>query len=235
MILRRLANAIRSQNWFTVIIEIMIVVIGIFIGLQVTEWNNDRKANNQSRQFLVQLNFDIESSIASMKLAVKEHEVFIKNGKAALRFLNREDIFVKHQAEVEYALQKMHENPKPQLLHGNLYTLMTGGGWLTITDDDAQLQLRHLAGRLGNKIDIYRDIENRITESTALHRQLIGFSIPNDPDVLVSFNINDLQNSTNFKVAMQNSVVFHWWAVRLLNFMISTLEQYKSERLTKEK
>lgn len=42
MIIRRIADAIRAQNWFTVTIEILIVVIGIFLGLQVTEWNNAR-------------------------------------------------------------------------------------------------------------------------------------------------------------------------------------------------
>ena len=42
MIIRRMADAVREQNWFTVIIEIFIVVIGIFLGLQVTEWNNAR-------------------------------------------------------------------------------------------------------------------------------------------------------------------------------------------------
>lgn len=55
MIIRKLADAIREQNWFTVIIEILIVVIGIFLGLQVTEWNEDRKAKNTERLILAQL------------------------------------------------------------------------------------------------------------------------------------------------------------------------------------
>ena len=38
MTLRRLADAFRDQSWFTVALEIMIVVIGIFIGLQVDGW-----------------------------------------------------------------------------------------------------------------------------------------------------------------------------------------------------
>ena len=37
MILRRLAEAIRDQSWFTVVLEIMIVVIGILAGLQVDD------------------------------------------------------------------------------------------------------------------------------------------------------------------------------------------------------
>ena len=63
MILRKLANAIREQYWFTVIIEILIVVIGIFLGLQVTEWNEDRKDQVLAKEYLQRLNADIELSI----------------------------------------------------------------------------------------------------------------------------------------------------------------------------
>lgn len=59
MILRRMADAIRTQNWFTVIIEIFIVVIGIFLGLQVTEWNEDRKNRIIEAAFLQDLRTDI--------------------------------------------------------------------------------------------------------------------------------------------------------------------------------
>lgn len=43
MILRKLADAIAAQNWFTVVLEVLIVVVGIFIGLQVDDWNEIRK------------------------------------------------------------------------------------------------------------------------------------------------------------------------------------------------
>lgn len=37
MILQRIAQSIRKQDWFAVAIEFVIVVSGIFVGLQVTE------------------------------------------------------------------------------------------------------------------------------------------------------------------------------------------------------
>ncbi|MFT4630918.1 MAG: hypothetical protein ACI8PV_002051, partial [Dinoroseobacter sp.] len=39
MIIRRLTESIKQQDWFVATIEIMIVVVGIFIGLQVDDWN----------------------------------------------------------------------------------------------------------------------------------------------------------------------------------------------------
>jgi hypothetical protein len=43
-----MADAIRQQNWFTVVIEVFIVVVGIFIGLQVDDWSQSRKAETAS-------------------------------------------------------------------------------------------------------------------------------------------------------------------------------------------
>lgn len=59
MILRRLAKAIQQQNWFTVFIEVLIVVLGVFIGLQVSQWNKERIDRAEEADFLVALHQDI--------------------------------------------------------------------------------------------------------------------------------------------------------------------------------
>jgi hypothetical protein len=107
---------------------------------------------------------------------------------------------------------------------------LTGDGWFTVTDSVKQIRLRHLTGELGNKIDIYRDIESNITAATATHRQLIGFSIPKDEDIPIYFDKEVLLNSAGFKIAMQNAIVFHWWGARMLNHMITILEEYKTDQ-----
>jgi hypothetical protein len=38
MILNRLSKSIRKQDWFAVLIEFIVVVAGIFAGLQANEW-----------------------------------------------------------------------------------------------------------------------------------------------------------------------------------------------------
>lgn len=42
MILRRLTEHVRTQNWFAVTLDFLIVVLGVFIGLQVQEWSSAR-------------------------------------------------------------------------------------------------------------------------------------------------------------------------------------------------
>ncbi len=68
MILRRMADAVREQNWFTVIIEILIVVIGIFLGLQVTDWNEGLKEQARADQYRERLIADITDDAAQFQL-----------------------------------------------------------------------------------------------------------------------------------------------------------------------
>ena len=42
MLLRRVIEHVRAQNWTAVALDLVIVVVGVFIGLQVQEWNNAR-------------------------------------------------------------------------------------------------------------------------------------------------------------------------------------------------
>lgn len=59
MILRRLVDGIREQNWFLVLLEVLIVVVGIFIGLQVNGWNDERIDRADEQAFLFALHGDL--------------------------------------------------------------------------------------------------------------------------------------------------------------------------------
>lgn len=39
MLLYRVINHVRAQHWTAVLLDFVIVVVGVFIGLQVDNWN----------------------------------------------------------------------------------------------------------------------------------------------------------------------------------------------------
>ncbi len=59
MVLRRLAQAVREQSWFTAIVEVAVVVVGIFIGLQVDDWNQNRLDRKDEQIFLNRLHDEL--------------------------------------------------------------------------------------------------------------------------------------------------------------------------------
>lgn len=55
MFLRRIVEALRNQNWTAIAIEFVIVVVGVFMGTQVSNWNQARLEKAATERLLVQL------------------------------------------------------------------------------------------------------------------------------------------------------------------------------------
>ena len=78
MIIRRFAAALRRQDWFTVLIEIAIVFIGIFLGLQADDWAEERQNRQREQAALERLFFEAQNA----------HELLLAVSARTLR-LNR--------------------------------------------------------------------------------------------------------------------------------------------------
>lgn len=61
MILRRLTDALRRQDWFTVLIETLIVVLGVFLGIQLGNWNQYAADRRTEAEYLRQLQDDLHN------------------------------------------------------------------------------------------------------------------------------------------------------------------------------
>lgn len=70
MILRRLTENLRLQNWTTIAIELVIVIIGVFVGNSVNDWSQERAADRETRDLLVELRPEMtrqRQSLASIR------------------------------------------------------------------------------------------------------------------------------------------------------------------------
>lgn len=60
MILRRLTEHARAQNWFAVPLDFLIVVAGVFVGIQVANWNGARIQRALGNDYTVRIIADPE-------------------------------------------------------------------------------------------------------------------------------------------------------------------------------
>lgn len=67
MLLRRLTQHVKDQNWFAVALDFLIVIFGVFIGLQVSNWNAANAERASERQLLSQVQSDV---VAAMTLKI---------------------------------------------------------------------------------------------------------------------------------------------------------------------
>ena len=59
MVVRRVREHVATHNWFAVSIDLLIVIIGVFIGMQVSNWNSARIERNEVRAYRAQIVDDL--------------------------------------------------------------------------------------------------------------------------------------------------------------------------------
>lgn len=70
MILRRLSEHLKAQNWTAVTLEFVIVLLGVVIGFQVTAWNEARQDRDLEQSYYHQLLLDLEADTATARRGV---------------------------------------------------------------------------------------------------------------------------------------------------------------------
>jgi hypothetical protein len=77
MPLRRLSEAVRKQNWFTVLIELLVVVIGVVLALQLGQWKQEHELRQREQVVLARIGEELDAMVAQAEgaVAVAEHRV----------------------------------------------------------------------------------------------------------------------------------------------------------------
>ncbi len=87
MILRRLSQSLKEQNWTAISIEFVLLVAGVFLGIQVANWNEARAEKMQEKKFLLQLRDEISDNTETIDYQLRYYQQILTSGRRALRFL----------------------------------------------------------------------------------------------------------------------------------------------------
>jgi hypothetical protein len=66
MPLRALFAGLRGRNWSAVLGELLIVVAGVYLGLQASNWNDSRKESQRGREYLQRLHDELQLDARSL-------------------------------------------------------------------------------------------------------------------------------------------------------------------------
>ncbi|MFT5452773.1 MAG: hypothetical protein ACI9N9_002271 [Enterobacterales bacterium] len=85
MLLRRFSKHVTDQNWFAVGLDVVVVVVGIFLGMQVTDWNDDRVDATREMQYLKALKTDFDINNQNFATAINEASEIIDSMVSLLK------------------------------------------------------------------------------------------------------------------------------------------------------
>ena len=89
MILRRLVTSLRGQSWLTLVLELVVVVVGIFLGLQVDSWNEARKDRVLEQQYVASLKADFQADIEELDEAIALAEYRAQLGRLLISTIDK--------------------------------------------------------------------------------------------------------------------------------------------------
>ncbi len=130
MILQRLSRAIHELDWFTATLELVILVIGIYIGLQVDDWVSEREDRQTETTYLELLTRDV----AELRQEVEAQYAFEKDkvNVAALAYeLLTSDDPSAHRVELGEFLTMLSSRRTPNL-DSATYEQMVSSGHLQL-------------------------------------------------------------------------------------------------------
>jgi hypothetical protein len=74
VILRRVIAHFRKQEWTAIALDFLIVVVGVFVGLQVNNWNEARADSRREAVYLEALREDFSSVITELESDIARYE-----------------------------------------------------------------------------------------------------------------------------------------------------------------
>jgi hypothetical protein len=87
MILRRITANFRRQDWTAVVVELLIVVLGVFIGLQAQEWATKHAEQQRADVLLQQLRGDLDNERINLQTYMDYQQVAANYARTAIKGL----------------------------------------------------------------------------------------------------------------------------------------------------
>ena len=153
MILNRIATKLRKGDWGTVVVEIFVVVIGIFLGLQVDDWNDGRKERQKEFHYLERLEEDLEQDLRSIESSLRAYSDREKMVDFLLDTIENPGLV---RTEPSYFIRSIQlaAFTSPPVISDHTYEELKFGGDLTLVRDEA---LRLNLSRYYAEIERYQE------------------------------------------------------------------------------
>ncbi len=95
MMMRRIAEALRNQEWTTILIEFVLVVVGVLFALQLDQWRENLAETAEEKQLLRTVLEDVRRDIDDLENSKLSLELVTDFGTTALAALDSGDCIEK--------------------------------------------------------------------------------------------------------------------------------------------
>lgn len=197
MFFRRIAAHIRNQQWSAIVIDLAIVIAGVFIGTQVSNWNEDRVTNRKAAAFAERLRSDLREEAWSSELLLQYNREVLVSAERAVAALEG-NITMSDEALLTNAYRATQYRQKGR--RRSTYDELTSTGAVGLIRDP---KLRDLAMRVYTN-PMWDNIAREGIQSE--YRRAFRMSLPNDVQQAVAEACGDRAVPVGDFQAIKNSL-----------------------------
>lgn len=141
---RRFRENIRRQDWFSVTIEILAVVFGVFLALQADNWNKDRLERKEELDYLSRLYSDIATSVETSIAAIGYMNNHARRANVVLRSLKECSISQEDRLDFANGLFQLGNIVPPYLADGTIQELRSTGKETVLRNAEIRAEINYL-------------------------------------------------------------------------------------------
>jgi hypothetical protein len=159
MILRRFTRHFTEQNWFAVSLDILVVISGIFLGMQVTDWSNERANRQLEKDYMIELYSNFQHNIERAEASITKHEGFSNHEDALGLYLLGGQLDEDRQNELERKRLGALSLSSVDYMTGAYDELVATGEFRLLRDDALRRSLQKfmaLRKRTESQLDFFR-------------------------------------------------------------------------------
>ncbi len=168
MVVRRIVESLRSRNFSVFAVELVVVIIGVFIGIQVSNWNDARLDRVRAHGYLERILADLDADISNYRDRLEFWEDVSAYGERALGYAGNGQIDGLTQWDLVLAFFQASQLAEFYTARSTYEELKSGGELGLI----ANLELRESLGRY------YINADNPVLSERPAYREHVRGLIP---------------------------------------------------------
>lgn len=141
MLIRRVVQSIRNQDWAAVLIEILVVMIGLLMAFQVDRWWEARGEGLREGAYIASIVSEVEADVSALEYAVALAEVRLGFADLLMRVATDSSAALAEPGMFLVAVSQAAYTYTPTLASYTFEDLLSTGGLRLIRDPDIKRAL----------------------------------------------------------------------------------------------
>lgn len=185
MMIKRIAIGLTKRNWSTLVLEILVVIVGIFLGLQADGWYESKSKKRELDSYFSALADEVANTAWVRTNYVRWHERVIDGLKRVLVALDGAPL-TEDEEELAYFALTHVGNPPTSPQRSAVLNAMQAAGMLQLIENP---DLRQLLGEILSGLEPeYREYQRYVAtlDAPPLSGDIVSYALDSDDDIVVT-------------------------------------------------